>query len=101
MPFEKGEKWNGNAKGRPKGSGLKLTTLLKEKMELVPEGQKQSFKEMFIEGLLEKALVGGDMNSYKLIMNYIDGLPTQKIEGDFTHKTYAWDEEPDDESDGE
>ena len=91
MPFEAGENWKGNANGRPKGStGLKLTTLLREKLELIPKGKKQAYKELFIETLLDKALVQGDMNSYKLIMNYVDGLPTQKIENEVTLKEYNW-----------
>jgi len=88
---------SGNPKGRPKGSGLKLTTLLKEKLELIPKGGRQSYKEMFIESLLDKALVTGDMNSYKLILNYVDGLPKQTVEQNITVKKYDWGDYEDEE----
>lgn len=71
---------NAGGPGRPKGSGLKLTPLLKAKLEEVPEGQKESYKELFIKSLLHKALVEKDGRSMKLIINYVDGLPKQEID---------------------
>ena len=73
---------SGNPNGRPKGSGLKLTTLLKEHLEKIPEGQKEPYKNLFIKKLLKKALVDDDIQALKLIINYVDGLPTQFIEGE-------------------
>lgn len=71
-----------NPNGRPKGSGLTLTPLLKAKLEEVPEGKKETYKELFIKTLLHKALVERDEKSLKLIINYVDGLPKQPFEGD-------------------
>jgi len=71
-----------NRNGRPKGSGLCLTTLLKEMLEEVPEGEKDSYKRLFIKSLIHKALVEKDTASYRLIMNYVDGLPKQDIKLD-------------------
>ena len=66
--------------GRPKGSGLNLTSLLKAKLEEIPEGQKIPYKEMFTKTILHKALVEKDLQSLKLVMNYVDGLPQQKLD---------------------
>ena len=61
-----------------------MTSLLKAKLDEVPEGKKLAYKDLFIKSLIHKALVEKDMQSYKLIMNYVDGLPKQeiKVEGD-------------------
>ena len=77
MKWVKGQ--SGNPKGRPKGSGLRLTPLLKAELETVPEGQKHTYAELFIKKLMKKAMVEGDMQSLKLIINYVDGLPKQDI----------------------
>lgn len=69
-----------NPNGRPKGSGLNLTSLLKEKLEELPVGQEVAYKEVFIKTLLHKALVEKDLQSLKLIINYVDGLPKQSID---------------------
>ena len=76
--FIKGESPNPN--GRPLGSGLNLTSLLKAKLEEIPKGKKEAYKILFIRTLLHKALVDKDLQAQKLIMNYVDGLPKQSIE---------------------
>ena len=73
---------SGNPDGRPKGSGLCLTSLLKEHLEKIPDGKKEPYKVMFIKTLLHKALVKKDLQALKLVINYVDGLPKQVIEGD-------------------
>ena len=75
--FTKGK--SGNPGGRPKGTGLNLTSLLKVKLEEIPKGKQSSYKELFVEKLLHKGLVDGDLQSLKLIMNYVDGLPKQSL----------------------
>jgi len=71
---------SGNPDGKPKGATLNLTKLLKEKLEEIPDGEKDSYKVMFVKTLLNKALVEKDLQSLKLIMNYVDGLPKQAID---------------------
>lgn len=80
MPWIKGE--SGNPKGKPKGtySTLNLTVLLKKKLEECPKGDKKTYGELFISKLLHKALVEGDVQSLKIIINYVDGLPKQTID---------------------
>ena len=67
-----------NPEGRPKGS-VSLLTILKQKLELIPEGDKRSYAEIFIENTLQDAL-DLDGPSRKMIMQYIEGLPIQKTE---------------------
>jgi len=78
MPFKKGDP-NINRKGRIDGGGINITKLLKEKLEEVPEGKKESYKDIFIKTLLHKALIEKDLQSLKLIINYVDGLPKQDM----------------------
>lgn len=73
---------SGNPAGKPVGSGLNLTSLLKEHLESVPEGQKTPYKDLFIKTLLKKALIDKDIQALKLIINYVDGLPVATIKGD-------------------
>lgn len=67
-----------NPEGRPKGS-VSLLTILKQKLELMPEGDKRSYAEIFIENTLQDAL-DLDGPSRKMVMQYIEGLPMQKTE---------------------
>ena len=78
MPFKKGDP-NINRNGRPKGTFGSLTSLLKDKLEEVPEGKKEAYKDLFVKTLLHKALIEKDLQSMKMIMNYVDGLPKQDI----------------------
>ncbi len=82
MPFKPGDEWKGNPNGRPKGSGLLLTPLIKAKLEEIPEGQKETYKELFVKRVFKKAIIDGDDKSLRMIINYVDGLPKQTIEGD-------------------
>lgn len=79
MPFVKGDE-RINREGRPVGSkGLNLTSLMKAKLQEVPEGKKETYSDLFVKTLLHKSLVEKDLQSLKLIMNYVDGLPKQNI----------------------
>lgn len=79
MPFVKGE--SGNPAGRPKGSGgLTLIPIMRRYLEKIPEGQKNTYKELLIEKLFKKAMVEQDSKSLKIIINYIDGLPSQSLD---------------------
>ena len=74
--WKKGQ--SGNLKGRPKFS---LKGILREILQDVPEGEKESEARKFVKMTIKQANEG-DFNSQKLIWNYIDGLPTQTIAGD-------------------
>lgn len=74
--FKKGR--SGNPKGRPKGN-VSLVPMLKAKLEEAPAGQRRSFAEAFIESTLLDA-IKNDGQSRKLVWEYLEGRPTQRLE---------------------
>jgi len=66
-----------NPNGRPPGS-LSLVSILKNELQIVPEGEKVSRAIAIIRKIATQA-EEGDRHSQKLIMNYIDGMPRQNI----------------------
>jgi len=77
--FKKGQ--SGNPNGRPVGT-KNFTTKVKEALEKIAEGKEYTYEEAFIKSILKKAIVDGDVSTQKLIWNYLDGMPIQKIAGD-------------------
>ncbi len=67
-----------NPHGRPPGS-LSLIGLLKKHLEEVPDGEKRTRAELFIQKTLAKAMKG-DPGSEKLVWNYIEGLPKSSLD---------------------
>lgn len=63
--------------GRPKGSGISITTEIKKKLEEIPEGQKATYLELLINRIMKQAIQNGDQQMIKNIWNYIDGMPKQ------------------------
>lgn len=74
--------------GRPKGSGISITTEIKKKLEEVPEGQKSSYLQLLINRILKQAIQDGDERMITRIWQYIDGMPKQPIKhsGELTTK---------------
>jgi hypothetical protein len=68
---------SGNPNGRPKGSGISITTEIKRKLEEVPEGQKSTYLELLINRILKQAIQDGDTQMIKQVWAYIDGMPVQ------------------------
>lgn len=68
-----------NPNGRPR-KGNSLTELMEEFLEKIPEGEKKTNKEKFIEKVYAQAIEKGDTTCQKMIWNYIDGMPKQSIE---------------------
>ena len=66
---------SGNPNGRPKGSGLSLATLLKRKLEDVPEGAKKTYAELLIDRILQMAIQDKNDQQIKNILQYIEGMP--------------------------
>ena len=67
-----------------KGSRLSfnLATILKKQLQSIDEEQQKTYAELFIETLIERAVIHKETQAYKLIFSYIDGLPKQQIEVD-------------------
>lgn len=77
-PFPKGV--SGNPNGRPKGSGLSITTEIKKKLEECPDGQKATYLQLLINRILKQAIQDGDQQMITKIWNYVDGMPKQSTE---------------------
>ena len=73
---------SGNPNGRPKGSGLSITTEIKKKLEECPSGQKATYLQLLINRIMKQAIQDGDNNMITKIWNYVDGMPKQST--DFT-----------------
>ena len=73
-----------NPNGRPKGSGISITTAIKRELEKVPEGHKTTYLDLLVKKILKKGIIDGDNQTQKNIWNYVDGMPEQKT--DFTTK---------------
>jgi hypothetical protein len=71
---------SGNPKGRPVFS---LITLLKAELQKCPEGQdKKTYADMLIQRIMKKAISDGDDQQIKNILQYVEGMPKQKLELD-------------------
>jgi hypothetical protein len=62
---------SGNPKGRPP-KGESLTELLMAYLEKKPEGTNSTYKQLFVEKLVNMAVVKGNLGAMKLIINYVD-----------------------------
>ena len=71
---------SGNPNGRPKGSGISITTEIKKKLEEVPEGQKATYLQLLINRIMKQAIQDGDQQMITKIWNYVDGMPKQPLE---------------------
>lgn len=69
-----------NPGGRPRG--LSITAVLREALEEVEPTSQKTFKELLVRKLIIKAINDGDHATARLIMNYVDGMPLQKLAGD-------------------
>lgn len=67
--------------GRPKGS-LSITAEIKKKLEEIPEGERKTYLEIFVNKIFKKAIDDEDVVMIKDIINRIDGMPVQKMSGD-------------------
>ena len=78
MPFSKDDP-NINREGRPLGA-KNFTTKVREALEKIAEGKDYTYEEAFIKSILKKAIIDGDASTQRLIWNYLDGLPQQKMD---------------------
>lgn len=93
MPEETGEIRNdkgqfvkgvtGNPEGRPKGS-FSLVEMIKKKLQEIPEGKDKTYAEYFIEQMMKKTVVEGDVSMMRDVINRVDGMPKQQIDQDIT-----------------
>jgi len=81
-----------NPHGRPKGA-KNFTTKVKEALMVLSEDGHQTKEALLVNKVLEKAIVDGDTQMLKLMWNYFDGMPTQKIEAEVDNKDSSLTEE--------
>jgi len=72
---------SGNPNGRPKGTGhISLLTILKKKLEEIPEGETLTYGELMIEKYVKETYASTDAISLRDMLDRTDGKPTQPIE---------------------
>ena len=76
MPWKKGE--SGNPNGRPRKNRA-LSDLLRTVGGKKPDGKDQPNKRLLAETLWTMA-VGGDVAAARLIYEYVDGKPPQRVQ---------------------
>lgn len=86
MVFKKDDP-NINRGGRPKGSGISITTAIKRELEKCPDGEsKATYLDLLVKRIMKMAIQDGDNKTIKQIWNYIDGMPKQDIGVEVTDK---------------
>ena len=71
---------SGNPKGRPK-KGFTIAETIREMLRVKEGTTKKYYLELFAQSVLTRA-IKGDPTCTKLVFQYIDGLPVQKIDVD-------------------
>lgn len=72
-------KGNPGGPGRPKGS-YSLVEAIRRKLEEIPEGKDKTYGEYFIEQVMKKTVVEGDVAMMRDILNRVDGMPKQSTD---------------------
>lgn len=74
--FKKG---NPGGPGRPKGT-FSLVGMIKDKLQEKGKGKDKTYAEYFIDQLIKKAVIDGDVAMMKDIIDRIDGKPKQALD---------------------
>lgn len=70
---------SGNPAGRPKGS-FSLVEMIKNKLQEQAKDKDKTYAEYFIDQLIKKTVVDGDVPMMRDILNRVDGMPQQKVD---------------------
>jgi len=73
--------WKPGQTGNPNGTPKKdcsITSLMKQYLNHVDPDKKKTYKQIFIEKVLE-LVQKGDSTAIRLLWNYMDGMPLQSV----------------------
>ena len=74
--WKKGQ--TGNPNGRPK-KGFAITEWIRKELAKKDPDKKLSYLELFAMNLVRSA-INGDPTARKIVMQYVDGMPVQKVD---------------------
>lgn len=80
-----------NREGRPKGS-KGLTTKLRLALDKIHEGTGTRYDELFVQATLKDG-IKTDGQSRRMIFQYLEGMPIQKVDGHLEHTVQVVDPE--------
>jgi len=72
--------------GSVKGS-FSIKAMIKAKLQEVEPKNQKTYAELLVARIIQKAVVGGDDAQIKNILQYIEGMPKQTLEGSLDVKT--------------
>jgi hypothetical protein len=68
-----------NPYGRPIGS-VSIVTELRKRLQEIPTGEKRAYIDLFVDRIMEKAMVEGDVAIMRDLIDRIDGKPAQSVD---------------------
>jgi hypothetical protein len=70
---------SGNIHGKPPGV-FSIVSIIKRQLQDVPDGQKKNYAEALVKKVMHQAIIDGDHNSQKMLIQYVDGMPQTNID---------------------
>ena len=84
-PFKKGQ--SGNPAGKKKGT-VSLVTKMREALDKIHDGTQEPYHILLVQSMMKDA-IKTDGQSRRLFLQYLEGMPQQKLEHSGQIKTIA------------